>query len=411
MRHSHVIILLALSLCTIAFADRGTLSIKCDGSDAKYLADQRNTQVKDGARVISGNGYAVYRIPIGNSTIERLYYTVSMTSYTLEFSADGQHWSPMVMSSSRDELPEQTSNSSSGFGPSMKRAATESGQAYFRFSRHDESKRDLILKSIALEISADRLPQGFSGGTRPAPTTPGLLMILVGTLAVAFGLWRWKTPFRLFGLGALLWVVAVAVKIGLAVLLNKQVEGGLQALMPKHPADVTFWIYIGVLTGITDVGIFLAMAKWFQRRQWSWKDAASVGVGFGAIEAILLGLGLVTAAMAGQPVETNVLVPALERFLTIFIHTAATVMCIYAVTNRKWRWFIFAFLYKSGVDAVAAYVLLAGQDLLASKPWLVELGYFGPFAYVAIPILWLLRKQWVLRRDEETRAATLEVIE
>lgn len=401
MKRGHIIMLLALSIATIALADKGTLTIKCDGTDAKYVADQRNTVIKDSARVISGDGYAVYRIPIGHSTIERLYYWVSMTSYKLEFSADGRQWSPLVMTSSRVEPAGQMSNSSCGFGPDKRRAAMESGQAYFRFSRHPESKHDLTLKSIALEASGDTLPQAFSGGTRPAPTTPGLLMMLVGVLAVGFGLWRWKTPFRLFGLGALLWVVAVAVKVGLAVFLNKQVEGGLQALMPKHPADVTFWIYIGVLTGITEVGIFLAMARWFQRRQWSWKDAASVGVGFGAIEAGLLGLGLVTAAMAGAAGETNVLVPPLERFLAIFIHTAATAMCIYAVTRREWGWFAFAFLYKSGVDAVAAYMLLPGQDLLTSKPWLVELGYFGPFAYVAIPILWLLRRQWVLSWDEK----------
>lgn len=401
MRHSHVIILLALSLCTIAFADRGTLSIKCDGTDAKYLADQRNTQVKDAARVISGDGYAIYRIPIGNSTIERLYYTVSMTAYKLEFSADGREWSPKIMSMGSTEFEDHTSNQAIGFGALDRRASKQSRQAYFRFSRHTESKRNLILKSLALQAGGDNLPQGFSGGTKPAPTTPGSLMMLVGTLAVAFGLWRWKTPFRLFALGALLWAVAVAVKVGLALLLNKQVEGGLQALMPKHPADVTFWIYIGVLTGITEVGIFLAMAKWFQRRQWSWKDAAAVGVGFGAIEAGLLGLGVTFAGMAGQPVETNVFVPALERFLTIFIHTAATVMVIYAITRREWGWFSFAFLYKSGVDSVAAYFLLANKELLTSKPLLVELGYFGPFAYVAIPILWLLKKQWVLRGDEE----------
>jgi uncharacterized membrane protein YhfC len=387
-------VILTLSLCTIAFADRGTLSIKCDGTDAKYLADQRNTQVKDGARVISGDGYAVYRIQIGNSTIDRLYYTVSMTAYKLEFSADGREWSPKIMRMGSTEFEDDTSNQAIGFGALDRRASKQSRQAYFRFSRHTESKRDLILKSIALEISADRLPQGFSGGTRPAPTTPGLLMMLVGVLAVGFGLWRWKTPFRLFGLGALLWVVAVAVKVGLAVFLNKQVEGGLQALMPKHPADVTFWIYIGVLTGITEVGIFLAMARWFQRRQWSWKDAASVGVGFGAIEAILLGLGLAGAALAGQSQEASMFIPPLERFLTIFIHTAATVMVIYAITRREWGWFILAFLYKSGVDAIAAYVLLAGKDILTSRPLVVELAYFGPFAYVAIPILWWLRRQW-----------------
>ena len=392
-------VVLILSLCAVALADKGTLTIKCDGTDAQYLADQRNTQIKDGARAISGDGYAVYRFPIGSATPEQLYYSVSMTSYKLESSPDGRLWSPMVSSRVLHGEPAgQTSKSSSGFGSIMKRAATESGQTYLRFSRHEESKRDLILKSLTLEVSGDALPPNFrkSMALSPHAAASGAagLMMLVGLLAVAFGLWRWKTPFRLFGLGALLWVVAVAVKVALAIPLNKPVMGALHAALPKHPADVTFWIYIGLLTGITEVGIFLALARWFQRRQWSWKDAASVGVGFGAIEAILVGLGLASAAVAGAAMEASIFNPPLERLLTIFIHTGATVMVIYAITRRKWGWFAFAFLYKSGVDAVAAYVLLAAKDLLASKQLFVELGYFGPFAYAAIPILWYLKRYW-----------------
>lgn len=222
---------------------------------------------------------------------------------------------------------------------------------------------------------------------------PATLMVLLGLLAVALCQWRCKTSLKIFGLGALIWTVSVAVKAAIAVPLNTPMYELLHHALPKHPADVTFWAYIGLLTGITEVGIFLAMARWFQRRRWSWEDAVSVGVGLGAVEAILMGLGATIAVATGQT-DGLTIAPVLERFLAILIHMATAVAAIYAVTRQRWGWYAFAFIQKSGVDAVAAYVLLAGRQTLSSHPWLVELAYFGPFAYIAIPILWWLKQQW-----------------
>ena len=409
-----VVVLLALSLGAGALADTGMLSIKCDGTSAEtqFIADQRGAEARDGRRMITtGGGYVIYRIPVGTCTPERLYYSISMTAYSLEFSPDGRRWSRMVRLQRPDEHPDQFGRCSNGFVPSWQKAAKETGTAYFRFSRLPGGKAPVSLESVHLQVTGSPLPKGshrlpkdydrswFHTEPKSAWSVPAVLMMLVGLSAVALCKAIWRTPFRLFGLGALLWVISVAVKVGIAIPLNAPASAALHHVLPRSAADVTFWIYIGLLTGITEVGIFLAMARWFRRRQWSWEDAASIGVGFGAIEAILLGLALLIAVAMGKSADPGTLVPVLERSLTIFIHGATAVAAIYAVTRGKWGWFAFAFIYKSGVDAVAAYVLLAGKNLLAMHPLRVELGIFGPFAYIAVPILLMLKKRWECGRE------------
>lgn len=414
-----VVVLLALSLGTSALAGEGMLSMKCDGTAAEtqFIADQRGAETRDGRRMITTEGgYVIYRIPVGTCTAERIDYFMSMTSYSLEFSPDGRSWSRMVRFQRPDEQPDQFTRCANGFVPEWQKTAKETGTAYFRFSRLPGSKGPLGLESIHFQVTGSPLPKGFHTPPKdfhsswfhtepkPAWSVPAVLMMLVGLSAVVLCKAIWRTPLRLFGLGALLWTISVAVKFAIAIPLNGPVLTALHHVLPRAAANVTFWIYAGLLTGITEVGVFLVLARWFQRRQWSWRDAASVGVGFGAIEAILLGLVFLIAVAMGKITDSGTLVPVLERFLTIFIHVVTVVAPIYAVTRRKWGWFAFAFIHKSGVDAVAAYVLLAGNKLLAMHPWRLELGIVGPFAYIAIPILLMLKKRWEC--GHETRQAT-----
>ncbi|NMB90644.1 MAG: hypothetical protein GYA17_19975, partial [Chloroflexi bacterium] len=53
-------------------------------------------------------------------------------------------------------------------------------------------------------------------------------------------------------------------------------------------------------------------------------------------------------------------------------------LLFYAIAKRQPRWFWLAFLYKTGIDSVAAYAQLNGIETVA-KLWSVELivGLFG----------------------------------
>jgi uncharacterized membrane protein YhfC len=227
---------------------------------------------------------------------------------------------------------------------------------------------------------------------------PALWMALVGVTAMFFASRRWHASWRLLGAGAALWVGAVALKFGCAILGNAAVNRWLHAELPKFWADSAFWCYVGLLTGIFECGIFLLVAPLIRRRQWRWGEAMSLGVGFGAIEALGVAAGTALAARAiggssSLAIWIGALLPAFERLIALAIHVAATVMILRALVDRQWRWFWVSFFYKSAVDSVAAWVILSGTSM-RSSPFLMEWVCFMPFALIGLGTLIYLRREW-----------------
>jgi uncharacterized membrane protein YhfC len=227
---------------------------------------------------------------------------------------------------------------------------------------------------------------------------PALLMALVGATAMVIASRRWRVSWRILGAGAALWVGAVALKFRCAILANAPVNRWLHAELPKHWADLAFWGYVGLLTGIFECGIFLLAAPLIRRRQWRWGEAMSLGIGFGAIEALGVAAGTALAARAiggssSLAIWVGALLPAFERLIALAIHVAATVMILRALIDRQWRWFWVSFLYKSAVDSVAAWVILSGTSL-RSSPLLMEWACFMPFALIGLGALIYLRRAW-----------------
>jgi len=401
-----------------AAADYGRLEVTCDGGpgETAYLAEQKDTTIENGCRVINGDGYVIYRMPVGGLVPERISYTIGQERpFALEFSADGKQWHSMVTMEYMANPRERYVGAANGFTPEWQAAARQTGMAWFRISRAPGNNRPGLVRSLAFEVSGQPIQAPFTAAARPPQQTgdhgnplpqfripepiailPGVLMLLVGVLAVALFRRRWDTPLRLFWLGAALWTVSVAVKMVVAITANKPVEAALHRGLPGFPGQLAFWVYIGLLTGMTECVIFPCLAGFWRRRQWRWRDAASVGVGFGAFEAALLGVGAMLAGIygLGSPATLGVaFAPPTERVIALVVHVATAMMLIHAVIARRWGWFWTAFVYKSGVDAVAGYLLISGRSLLAN-PWLVELGFFAPFALLAVPLLWYLRRQW-----------------
>jgi uncharacterized membrane protein YhfC len=226
----------------------------------------------------------------------------------------------------------------------------------------------------------------------------GPLMILVGVGAVAAGGLRWRVSWRIWAAGAGLWTVSVALKTLFAVLTKTPVEQGLHAILPPTVANWANWGYLGLLTGIFECGIFLLVAPLLRRRNWTWPQALALGTGFGAFEAVAVGLLVSWGTEAAgiwrdSGAWGNALAPAFERLLALIIHVAAVVMILHAVMTRTWRWFWLGFAYKSAMDVVAAWLLLSGATLMAS-PWRMEWICFAPFAIAGIVLLFWLRRQW-----------------
>jgi uncharacterized membrane protein YhfC len=213
-----------------------------------------------------------------------------------------------------------------------------------------------------------------------------------GMIAVAVGFVIYaalrKLGWSYLGLGALAWVVTVVLKFVWAVPINPLVYDGLYNALPEVIAALLFYLYAGALTGVFEVGIVWLVMRYTRLGRVSWKRALAFGIGFGAVEALLLGLsslGTVLTALVVPgvfPLEAleqvsrlnNVLyglAPISERFFIVLVHILSNVLIFYAIAQRKPKWFWLALIYKTGIDAVATFAQFWGLETLA-KIWIIE---------------------------------------
>lgn len=382
------------------------LAFACDGvaREQRVLREQSATWIINQTRAFATNlGRVVYRVPVGSAQLERLQLEMNLVPCRLEFSVDGDHWETLISTAGIASNPAQFTTQGVGFTAAQQEASRASGYAWFRIWPAGESPSGILqLRHFRLDVRGTELPPQF---VRPfwwrqfAPCAAGALMVVVGAVPV-FIVWRrWRITWWVWGGGAALWAASVALKFIFFWVASGSVNRWLHAGLPQTWAAPAFWCYVGLLTGVFECGIFLVAAPLLKRRQWSWREALSLGVGFGAIEALVVGIAAgLSASPAGDWVYvttwSEALVPAFERLLALLIHVAAVVMILRALINRKWQWFWAAFVYKSAVDSVAAWLVGSGSSLM-SHPWLMEWLCFAPFALVGVLVLLNLRRRWI----------------
>ena len=213
----------------------------------------------------------------------------------------------------------------------------------------------------------------------------GMLLVALAFLAYA-GIKR--LGWRYIGLGALAWVVTVAVKFLIAIPLNPVVYKLL--VNPEAPGlgDWVMYLYIGVLTGVTEILMVWVLLRLTRLKKATWEQALGFGIGFGAFEALLLGFSsfgsVLAALLAPGQIPANAmtalavgnhplvgLAPIMERFFTVWVHVLSNVLLFYGAAKGQNRYFWIAFWLKSGLDTAAAYAQLTGVDSLATM-WAIE---------------------------------------
>jgi uncharacterized membrane protein YhfC len=268
---------------------------------------------------------------------------------------------------------------------------------------------------LALSACAAQSGAGNPPAVGPIAFVGGTGMVLVA-LGYAFYAGAQRLGWRYFWLGALAWAVAVVFKFVFAILLNPLLYRAL--VTPGQPGigDVVMYLYIGALTGIFEVGLVWLFVRFSRLKGAGWRQALAFGVGFGAVEAFLLGLvslgnmavaatnpALVPPEAVAQLARANdirlSLAPVSERFFTVWVHILSCALIFYAVAARKPSAFWLAFAYKTLVDSVAAYGQLTGLDTLG-KIWAIE-------ALVAVwGVLGWLGTRWVAARFPSGAAET-----
>jgi hypothetical protein len=233
------------------------LVFACDGaaSEQRVLREQSATWIIQQTRAFATNlGRVVYRVPVGSAQLERLRLEMNLVPYRLEFSAEGDRWETLISTAGMTTNPAQFTTQGVGFTAAQEEAARASGFAWFRLRPSGESASGILrLRHFRLEVRGAELPPQFvrSSWWRPfAPCAAGALMVAVGVVPVLVFWRRWRITWRVWGGGAALWAVSVALKFIFAGVTSGSVHRWLQAGLPRTWADPVFWCYLGSLTGV-----------------------------------------------------------------------------------------------------------------------------------------------------------------
>jgi uncharacterized membrane protein YhfC len=238
----------------------------------------------------------------------------------------------------------------------------------------------------------------------PLVLVPGIGMLIVSIAFIVYALRRGGT-WAYMGLGALAWTVTVAIKFFIAIPFNSSiykaiyVPGSLWA-----PGSLLFYVYVGLLTGVTEVLLTWLLLRYTRLGRVTINKALAFAVGFGAFEALLLGLASLTsslvalispqtlgaAALQNLALTKNILYdlgPIAERFGTILVHMVCNLLLFYGVLRGQARWMWVSFAYKSLLDTVAGFAQFWGVETVG-KLWVIE----GLILVFGILAWWGIRK-------------------
>ncbi len=242
----------------------------------------------------------------------------------------------------------------------------------------------------------------------PLALMGGAGMILVALAYILYALLR-RMGLSYLGWGALGWIVTVAVKFMLAIPLNTPIYNAVTGALPGVIGENIFNLYVGALTGITEVLMVWLWVRYTRKGQVGWKKALAFGIGFGAVEALILGINslasVLIAILSPNLLDNNTLAeiakagslsvalaPVVERFCVVLIHIFCNILLFYGALVKKSRFFWFAFIFKSLLDAVASYAQFSGQLGTVSFIWIIE-GIIALFAIVSyFGIRWVERR-------------------
>lgn len=224
----------------------------------------------------------------------------------------------------------------------------------------------------------------------PMVLLPGIGMILVALAFIAFAARKKMLGWRYLGLGALFWVLTVAVKFAFAIPVNPLVFQALGVSSDQlfSSGNLAAYLYIGALTGIFEAGLAWLILRKIRWGKADWTQALVFGIGFGVIEAMLLGLvgsgsALVSllsseslpiatlGSLANNATLVMGLAPIVERLSVIFAHIFSCVLIFYAINSGKSKWGWLAILYKTLLDTPGGFAGFWGTGT-AEKIWTIE---------------------------------------
>ncbi len=229
-------------------------------------------------------------------------------------------------------------------------------------------------------------------------------MVAVGLGAIIY--WRRRTgaSLRLFYQGGLWWGVIMAPKFLMDIYVTPRLASWVFNSMGLVAALIGMGVYVGLRTGLLESAAVLLAFNREGLNDLNVDEVIAFGVGFGAIEAIFLGVpsliqiaaynlypSLVESLTLDQLMQLLVQLnaptwvvgaPIIERGFTLLAHIYATLLIYSGVRNEDSRSVLVAIAYKGALDAMVPLM----QWLLSSRGfgmvyvvevWVVIMGLVG----------------------------------
>ena len=138
----------------------------------------------------------------------------------------------------------------------------------------------------------------------------GAGMILVGVVAIVVWHVIKHVEIKYFLYGAALWAAAIGIKVIMDFTITQPLNSFALSVPPIVVALSVMSLYYGLRTGILECGIpYVAVIKTKLSRV-TYDEAVAMGLGFGGIEAILLGAyALYSTFLLVQPYEALGMIP------------------------------------------------------------------------------------------------------
>ena len=253
-----------------------------------------------------------------------------------------------------------------------------------------------------------------------------LSFIIIFSLAIGLGFFltrKYNLRWRLYWIGAALFVVAQILHIPFNIILNQLFRSDVLPLPPEQYQLIFSAVIAGLSAALFEEIIRYAGLRWWAKDARRWSQGLLFGSGWGGIEAMLVGViillnflifaalrtqdlsGLIPPEQLSSIQEASTLywsIPwydsmlgALERILVIPIQIALTILVLQVFVREQSRWLWFAVALHWLLDFVAVY---------AVNTW-------GPYvteALVAIITLASFVIIYVLRQDEPPEPETSE---
>lgn len=239
----------------------------------------------------------------------------------------------------------------------------------------------------------------------------GVGMVMVGAVAALLWWWISRAEFRWFAVGIGLWVVAVAIKVGIALLSNGPVITFLEAHLPHWLYVTLGGLYVGVESSLCEIGLTLLLVLLWRAPGRDAGTATAVGAGAGAFEAILLGVSAVAAGLVfgyvDHPEVTKAaeaarklqdatqltwLIGPAERVLAILCHMSSRTLVLLGVTRRRIGMVVGGFVLFTYIDSVAGAAHISG-NIGKMSIWWIELAIV-PAALASLGILHWCWRTW-----------------